>query len=173
MLGWRVKPDCHFWQWISLFITVGETGPRLLRGLLWIPFAFSEANPQSWKGLWECYCNFLIQNITGKRLPGMGLEEMGLLSWDELLGLLGWFCPLVVRDLGTPWAKWLSAPWEHSPLNKGGSWVEQGDSTWDQQSHKPGCDLSSLDPSPHTGKLKRVNHITKNSMLSTFTGRWL
>lgn len=32
----------------------------------------------------------------------MGLEEMGLLSWDELLGLLGWFCPLVVRDLGTP-----------------------------------------------------------------------
>lgn len=29
-------------------------------------------------------------------------EETGLLSWVELLGLLGWFCPLVVRGLGTP-----------------------------------------------------------------------
>lgn len=32
----------------------------------------------------------------------MGLEGLGLLSWDELLGLLGWFCPLLVRGLGTP-----------------------------------------------------------------------
>lgn len=32
----------------------------------------------------------------------MGLEEMGLLSWDELLRVLGYFCPLVVRGLGTP-----------------------------------------------------------------------
>lgn len=32
----------------------------------------------------------------------MGLKETGLLSWDELLEVLGWFCPLVVRGLGTP-----------------------------------------------------------------------
>lgn len=111
---------CHFWQWVSLFLTVGETDCRLFWGLLWIPLAFGEANPQGWKGLWECYCNFLIQNIAGERLPGMGLEETGQLSWDELLRLLGWFCPLVVRGFRTPWAKWLPA------LNKGGSWVKGG-----------------------------------------------
>ena len=32
----------------------------------------------------------------------MRLEETRLLSWDELLEALGWFCPLVVTGLGTP-----------------------------------------------------------------------
>lgn len=136
MLDRGMEPDCHFWKWISLFRTVGETDPRLLRGfrgLLWIPLASGEANPQSWKGLWECYCNFLIQNITGKRLPGMRLEERGLLSWDELLGPLGWFCHLVVRVFRTPWVKWHSASWEYS---QEGSWVEQEYITRDQQNRE-------------------------------------
>lgn len=125
--------------------------PQAVLGLLWIPLAFGEANPQSWKGLWECYCNLLIQNIAGKRLPGMGLEEMGLLSWDELLRLLGWFCPLVVTGLGTPGAKWLPE------LNKGGSRWSSGEVSG-QGSHWLGYDFTCQDLRPSAYKLNGVEH---------------
>lgn len=65
----------------------------------------------------------------------MELGETGLLSWDELLGLPGWFCHLVVKGLGTPETKWLAASWECSLLTRGDSWVEQADTSLNQQSH--------------------------------------
>lgn len=160
MLGWRREPDCHFWQQVSLFIALGETGPRLFRGLLWIPLAFSEANPQSWRGLWECYCNFLIQNIPGKRLLGMGPEgpsrSAGMNYWDCRAG---WFCPLAARGLGTPELN--ASQHQGSPHHwiKNSSWVEKKDTTsgLGPQRITRGCDLSSQDPSPHASKLKRMD----------------
>lgn len=43
-VGLRGRTRLSFWQPVSLFITAGETGPRLFKGLLWIPLAFSEAS---------------------------------------------------------------------------------------------------------------------------------
>lgn len=77
-------------------------------------------------------------------LGGWGRE---LLSWDELLGLKGWFCPLVVRGLGTPefndsqyqgnthhWMK-AAAGWRRTLLG-----ISRGITQW--------CDLSFRDPGP-------------------------
>lgn len=76
----------------------------------------------------------LLQLLNSKHLwketSWDGAGGNGLLSWDELLGLLGWFCHLVVKGLGTPRAEWLAASWECSLLTRGDSWVQQEDTSW-------------------------------------------
>lgn len=66
-------------------------------------FSFWEANPQSWEKLWMLV-QFLNSKHCCKETSRDGARGNGEAQLGCITELLGWFCPLVVRDLGTPLA---------------------------------------------------------------------
>lgn len=110
MVGWWLELGYHLWWWASFFVTTGTKKQTMgaVLGAATNSFSLQWGKPTELKGtVW-----MLLQFLNSKH-PSLQKDFLGRAGGNGMAQLecvpelLGWSCPLVVRDLGTPWAKWL------------------------------------------------------------------